>query len=82
MNQKYTDCVEQISQILFQTITEREENLVETIERLDCDLLSLLQTIGLRVISMLMTWLVNQVTNQAKSEHLIVIEVNLTYFLR
>ena len=66
MNQKYTDCVEQISQILFQAITEREENLVTTMERLDCDLLSLLRTIGLRVMSMLMTWLVNQVTNQAK----------------
>ena len=30
MNQKYNDCVEQISQILFQAITEREENLVAT----------------------------------------------------
>ncbi len=67
MNQKYADCVEQISQILFQAITEREENLVGTIEKLDCDLLSLLRTIGLRVMSMLMTWLVNQVTNQAKT---------------
>ena len=38
MNQKYNDCVEQISQILFQAITEREENLVETIEGLDSDL--------------------------------------------
>ena len=67
MNQKYTDCVEQISQILFQAITEREENLVTTMERLDSDLLSLLRTIGLRVMSMLMTWLVNQVTNQTKT---------------
>ncbi len=66
MNQKYADCVEQISQILFQAITEREENLVGTIERLDSNLLSLLRTIGLRVMSMLMAWLVNQVTNQAK----------------
>ena len=67
MNQKYTDCVEQVSQILFQAITQREENLVETVAQLDCDLLSLLRTIGLRVMSMLMTWLVNQVTSQAKT---------------
>lgn len=67
MNQKYNDCVEQISQILFQAITEREKNLVETVERLDSELLSLLQSIGLRVMSMLMTWLVNQVTNQSQT---------------
>ena len=67
MNQKYNDCVEQISQILFQAITEREENLVETIEWVDSDLLSLLRNIGLRVMSMLMTWLVNQVTSQTKT---------------
>ncbi len=67
MNQKYTDCVEQISEILFQAITEREENLVETVEELDSDLLSLLRSIGLRVMSMLMTWLVNQVTSQTQT---------------
>lgn len=57
MNQKYNDCVEQISQILFQAITEREENLVEKIEWVDSDLLSLLRNIGLRVMSMLVIWL-------------------------
>ena len=67
MNQKYNDCVEQISQILFQAITEREENLVKTIGGLDSDLLSLLRTIGARVMSMLMAWLVNQVTSQTKT---------------
>ncbi len=67
MNQKYNDCIEQISQILFQAITEREENLVETVEELDSDLLSLLRTIGARVMSMLMTWLVNQVTSQTQT---------------
>lgn len=67
MNQKYNDCVEQISQLLFQAIIEREENLVETIEGLDSDLLSLLRTIGLRVMSMVMRWLVNQVTSQTQT---------------
>ena len=67
MNQKYNDCIEQISQILFQALIEREENLVETVEGLDSNLLSLLRTIGARVMSMVMTWLVNQVTSQTQT---------------
>jgi hypothetical protein len=66
MNQKYNDCLEQISQILFEAISKREENLNTKIFQIDTDLLSLLRAIGLRVMSMLLTMLITQVTTQAK----------------
>ena len=62
MNNKYTDCVEQVSRILFEAISKREENLGQKISQIDTDLLSLLRTIGLRVMSMLLAMVVNQVT--------------------
>ena len=67
MNQKYSDCVEQISQILFEAIAKREENLTAKISQIDTDLLSLLRTIGARVMSMLLTMLVSQATTKAKT---------------
>ncbi len=66
MNNNYNDLIEQISCLLFQTIVEREENLTEKVSILDKDLFSLLRAIGLKVMSMLLSWLVNQVTSQAK----------------
>jgi len=65
MNNNYNDLIEQISCLLFKTIVEREENLIEKVPRLDKDLFSLLRAIGLKVMSMLLSWLVNQVTSQA-----------------
>ena len=66
MNQNYNDLIEQISFLLFKAIVEREENLSEQVSRLDKDLLSLLRAIGLKLMSMLLSYLVNQVTSQAK----------------
>ena len=66
MNQNYSELIEQISDLLFKTIVEQEPNLAEKVARLDRDLLSLLRAIGLRVMSMLLSWLVNQVTSQMK----------------
>ena len=66
MNQKYNDCVEKVSQILFEAIATREENLSDKIFEIDTDLLSLLRAIGARVMSMLLTLLTIQVTTQAK----------------
>ena len=66
MNEKYSDCIEKVSQILFEAIAKREENLKEKILEIDTDLLSLLRAIGLRVMSMLLTMLTIQVTNQIK----------------
>lgn len=67
MNQNYSDLIEQISDLLFKTIVEQEPNLAEKVAQLDRDLLSLLRAIGLRVMSMLLSWLVNQVTSQTKN---------------
>ena len=66
MNEKYSDCIEIVSKILFETISKREENLNEKIFEIDTDLLSLLRAIGLRVMSMLLTMLSIKVTNQIK----------------
>ncbi len=66
MNQKYNDCVEKVSQILFEAIAKREDNLSDKIFEIDTELLSLLRAIGLRVMSMLLTILTIQVTTQAK----------------
>ncbi|MDJ0592916.1 MAG: hypothetical protein QNJ72_23485 [Pleurocapsa sp. MO_226.B13] len=51
MNEKYSDCIEKVSQILFETIAKREENLKVKIFEIDTDLLSLLRAIGARVMS-------------------------------
>ncbi len=72
MNQEYTDCVEQVSSILFNAIREREKNLTEKIPQLDRDLFSLLRGIGLRVMSMLFTWIINQVTSQAQKTDFVI----------
>ncbi len=66
MNEKYSDCIEKVSQILFETISTREENLKDKIFKIDIDLLSLLRAIGWRVMSMLLTMLITKVTTQAK----------------
>ncbi len=67
MNQINSDLIEQISDLLFKTIVEQEPNLAGKVAQLDRDLLSLLRAIGLRVMSMLLSWLVNQVTSQTKT---------------
>ena len=66
MNGKYDDCVEQISCLLFKALIEREKKLTENICEIDKDLLSLLQMIGLKVMSMLLSWLGNKVTEEVK----------------
>lgn len=66
MNQNYNDLIEQISDLLFKKIVEEEPNLAEKVNQVDTDLLSLLRAIGLRVMSMLLSLLVNQVTSQVK----------------
>lgn len=38
MNEKYSDCIEKVSQILFETITKKEENLKGKIFEIDTDL--------------------------------------------
>ncbi len=66
MNEKYNDCVEQISCLLFKALIEREKDLTENIRKIDQDLLSLLHMVGLQVMSMLLSWLGNKVTEEVK----------------
>ena len=66
MNQKYAVAIEKVSQIIFEAIATREENLKDKVFEIDTDLLSLLRVIGLRVMSMLLTMLITQVTTQAQ----------------
>ena len=67
MNQKYKDhFVEKVSQIIFEEIATKEENLSGKICKIDTELLSLLRAIGARVMSMLLTMLTIQVTAQAQ----------------
>ncbi|MDJ0718929.1 MAG: hypothetical protein QNJ54_32675 [Prochloraceae cyanobacterium] len=67
MTQKYTVVIEKVSQIIFEAIAAREENLKDKVFEIDTDLLSLLRVIGLRVMSMLLTMLITQVTTQAQT---------------
>ena len=46
MKEKYSDCIEKVSQIIFEAIAQREENLKDKILEIDTDLLSLLRAIG------------------------------------
>ncbi len=68
MNEKYTVAIEKVSQIIFEAVIKREENLKDKIFEIDTDLLSLLRAIGWRVMSMLLAMLITQVTNQAKKQ--------------
>ena len=70
MNEKYILVSEKVSQILFEAIITKEENLKDKIREIDTDLLSLLRAIGWQVMSMLLTMLISQVTTQAKKNRL------------
>lgn len=72
MNQDYTDIIQQVSQVLFQTIKQREFNLAQNLDKLDGELAKLLRLIGLQVISMLLNELAQQVTQEAKKPGLVV----------
>ena len=72
MNQDYTDIIQQVSQVLLQAIKEREFNLAQNLDKLDSELAKLLRLIGLKVISMLLNELAQQVTQEAKKPGLIV----------
>ena len=72
MKEKYADCVEKISSILFDAIVSREKNLPEKVHQIDRDLWSLLRAIGLRVMFMLLNWLINQVTQEFKQKGFVI----------
>ncbi len=72
MNQDYTDIIQQLSQLLFQAIKERESSLSQNVEQLDGELAKLLRLVGLQVMSMLLNELAQQATQEAKKPGLVV----------
>lgn len=72
MNQDYTDIIQQVSQLLFQAIKERESSLSQKVEQLDGELAKLLRLVGLQVMSMLLNGLAQQATQEAKKPGLVV----------
>ena len=57
MKEKYFDCVKKVSQIIFEEIKAKEDNLTNKLFEIDTNILSLLRAIGLQVMSMLLIFL-------------------------
>lgn len=68
----YTEVINEVSQLLFKAISEREPDLRLRVHQLDRELYKLLRAVGLQVVSMLLGWLSTQVTQEAKATGLIV----------
>ncbi len=66
MKEKYFDCVKKVSQIIFEEIKTKEDNLPCKIFEIDTDILSLLRAIGLEVMSMLLIFLSSKAVEQVK----------------
>ena len=49
MKEDYTDIIQQVSQVVFEAIKDREENLSESVKELDSELAKLLRLIGREV---------------------------------
>jgi hypothetical protein len=72
MNSDYTDVINEISQVLFSAIQEREPDLRLIVHALDRDLYKMLRAVGLQVMSMLFSWLSTQLTQSAKATGFVV----------
>ena len=51
MSEDYTDIIQQVSQLVFEAIQEREENLSTQVKELDGELAKLLRLVGHEVMS-------------------------------
>lgn len=72
MSVDYTDLINEISQLLFKAISEREPDLRSKAHELDREIYKLLRGIGLQVVSMLFAWLSSQLTQETKATGLVV----------
>ena len=72
MKEDYTDIIQQVSQVVFEAIKDREENLSESVKELDSELAKQLRLIGRKVMSMCLNDLAEQVTAQTKKTGLAV----------
>jgi hypothetical protein len=51
MSEDYTDIIQQVSQLVFKAIQEREENLSSQVKELDGELAKLLRLVGKQVMA-------------------------------
>ena len=72
MKEDYTDIIQQVSQVVFEAIKDREENLSEEVKELDGELVKLLRLVGREVMSMCLNDLAEQVTTQTKKTGVVV----------
>lgn len=63
MKKDYTDIITEVCQLLFNAICERESSLAGQVPGLDGDIFKLLRLIGLQLMSMLLSYLSSQVTD-------------------
>ncbi len=66
MKEDYTDIIQQVSQVVFEAIKDREENLSESVKELDSELAKLLRLIGREVMSKCLNEAAEKVTNESK----------------
>ncbi len=52
MKEDYTDIIQQVSQVVFEAIKDREENLSQEVKELDGELAQLLRLVGQEVMSL------------------------------
>ena len=72
MKEDYTDIIQQVSQVVFEAIKDREENLSEEVKELDGELAKLLRLVGHEVMSMCLNDLADQVTMESKKTGLVI----------
>jgi len=72
MSEDYTDIIQQVSQLVFEAIQEREENLLEEVKELDGELAKLLRLVGHEVMSMCLNEAAEKVTNSSKKKGVVV----------
>jgi hypothetical protein len=72
MKEDYTDIIQQVSQVVFEAIKDREENLSTEVKELDGQLAKLLRLVGREVMSMCFNEASQKVTNESKKKGLVV----------
>ncbi len=72
MTENYQDCITKVSDLIFNTILEKEENLTAQFFLLDGTVLSILREIGLKVMSMFLSLIVAQITVKAQKKGFVV----------
>ena len=68
MKEDYADIIQQVSQLVFEAIKDREENLLESVKELDGELAKLLRLVGREVMSMSLNDLAEEVTTKSKKK--------------